>query len=106
MRARGWRPRARANASEATTSALAPSFSPGALPGVTLPSFSNVGFRTASASSVVSLRGRSEEHTSELQSPMYLVCRLLLEKKKKKKRYDENMKQTQLRKKRIIHIAA
>src|SRR5437879_12381682 len=28
---------------------------------------------------------RSEEHTSELQSPMYLVCRLLLEKKKKKK---------------------
>src|SRR5437879_6961442 len=29
-------------------------------------------------------RSRSEEHTSELQSPMYLVCRLLLEKKKKK----------------------
>src|SRR5436189_558316 len=28
------------------------------------------------------LRARSEEHTSELQSPMYLVCRLLLEKKK------------------------
>src|SRR5437762_4936217 len=28
------------------------------------------------------LRLRSEEHTSELQSPMYLVCRLLLEKKK------------------------
>src|SRR5437762_9080377 len=27
---------------------------------------------------------RSEEHTSELQSPMYLVCRLLLEKKKMK----------------------
>src|SRR5436189_967751 len=26
-------------------------------------------------------RQRSEEHTSELQSPMYLVCRLLLEKK-------------------------
>src|SRR5437762_9701014 len=26
-------------------------------------------------------RRRSEEHTSELQSPMYLVCRLLLEKK-------------------------
>ena len=25
---------------------------------------------------------RSEEHTSEFQSPMYLVCRLLLEKKK------------------------
>src|SRR5690348_17628641 len=28
---------------------------------------------------------RSEEHTSELQSPVHLVCRLLLEKKKKKK---------------------
>src|SRR5690348_18458475 len=27
--------------------------------------------------------GRSEEHTSELQSPVHLVCRLLLEKKKK-----------------------
>src|SRR5207244_7084061 len=30
---------------------------------------------------------RSEEHTSELQSPDHLVCRLLLEKKKKKKKY-------------------
>src|SRR3712207_8797225 len=29
------------------------------------------------------VRGRSEEHTSELQSRQYLVCRLLLEKKKK-----------------------
>src|SRR5947209_13525380 len=29
------------------------------------------------------LAGRSEEHTSELQSRQYLVCRLLLEKKKK-----------------------
>src|SRR3712207_7624329 len=29
--------------------------------------------------------GRSEEHTSELQSRQYLVCRLLLEKKKKLK---------------------
>src|SRR5205807_8654615 len=30
-------------------------------------------------------KSRSEEHTSELQSPCNLVCRLLLEKKKKKK---------------------
>src|SRR5688500_20102713 len=30
-------------------------------------------------------RARSEEHTSELQSPCNLVCRLLLEKKKKRK---------------------
>src|SRR5438876_4743659 len=29
---------------------------------------------------------RSEEHTSELQSPVHLVCRLLLEKKKQKSR--------------------
>src|SRR2546422_7443584 len=29
--------------------------------------------------------GRSEEHTSELQSRLHLVCRLLLEKKKKRK---------------------
>src|SRR5687768_18542119 len=29
---------------------------------------------------------RSEEHTSELQSRLHLVCRLLLEKKKKKKK--------------------
>src|SRR5258708_30867524 len=32
------------------------------------------------------LAHRSEEHTSELQSPNHLVCRLLLEKKKKTKR--------------------
>src|SRR5258708_23198220 len=31
----------------------------------------------------VGAHGRSEEHTSELQSPDHLVCRLLLEKKKK-----------------------
>src|SRR3712207_7710362 len=30
----------------------------------------------------ISMRRRSEEHTSELQSRQYLVCRLLLEKKK------------------------
>src|SRR5256885_8891893 len=37
-----------------------------------------------SRSSAQSRRNRSEEHTSELQSPCNLVCRLLLEKKKKK----------------------
>src|SRR3712207_6886821 len=35
--------------------------------------------------------GRSEEHTSELQSRQYLVCRLLLEKKKKKIRITTNI---------------
>src|SRR3712207_7921482 len=34
-----------------------------------------------------SVSRRSEEHTSELQSRQYLVCRLLLEKKKKKQKY-------------------
>src|SRR2546422_8368258 len=33
---------------------------------------------------------RSEEHTSELQSRLHLVCRLLLEKKKKKHLHDNN----------------
>src|SRR3712207_7893026 len=33
---------------------------------------------------------RSEEHTSELQSRQYLVCRLLLEKKKKNKTYSKD----------------
>src|SRR5258708_30938180 len=35
----------------------------------------------------VRARERSEEHTSELQSPDHLVCRLLLEKKKKEKKW-------------------
>src|SRR3712207_8580506 len=38
---------------------------------------------------------RSEEHTSELQSRQYLVCRLLLEKKKKNKKYFKKL---------LIHI--
>src|SRR5437762_8717606 len=49
---------------------------------------SSIGGRSAAACHLSALlprantRNRSEEHTSELQSPMYLVCRLLLEKKK------------------------
>src|SRR3712207_8298009 len=46
-------------------------------PTSTIPAFSPGGTMT---------RSRSEEHTSELQSRQYLVCRLLLEKKKKKLR--------------------
>src|SRR5690348_18020713 len=37
--------------------------------------------RRTSASAKPSEKSRSEEHTSELQSPVHLVCRLLLEKK-------------------------
>src|SRR5687768_17804520 len=40
--------------------------------------------------------GRSEEHTSELQSRLHLVCRLLLEKKKKKNIKLENNKYKRL----------
>src|SRR5258708_10636328 len=40
-------------------------------------------------------RTRSEEHTSELQSPDHLVCRLLLEKKKNKYRVRYVMKDTE-----------
>src|SRR5438876_6506655 len=37
---------------------------------------------------------RSEEHTSELQSPVHLVCRLLLEKKKKNSTYQKSVTKT------------
>src|SRR5437764_10223049 len=40
------------------------------------------------------LTHRSEEHTSELQSPMYLVCRLLLEKKKKNRQKNDKKRIT------------
>src|SRR5690242_21158387 len=40
--------------------------------------------RTVAAATTAAARARSEEHTSELQSHVNLVCRLLLEKKKKK----------------------
>src|SRR3712207_8683403 len=39
---------------------------------------------------------RSEEHTSELQSRQYLVCRLLLEKKKPKKRSIDKLSLTHM----------
>src|SRR5260370_9880234 len=49
--------------------------------------FRTTSTRTRTAFSVGALRlgARSEEHTSELQSHLNLVCRLLLEKKKKRK---------------------
>src|SRR5476651_2826846 len=43
--------------------------------------------RSATAEPVREGRARSEEHTSELQSRQYLVCRLLLEKKKQQPRH-------------------
>src|SRR2546426_9133318 len=47
---------------------------------------------TLAALAVLCAPVRSEEHTSELQSPCNLVCRLLLEKKKKKKNQKVNCK--------------
>src|SRR5256884_6322110 len=41
--------------------------------------------RRAPRGALSGLRPRSEEHTSELQSRLHLVCRLLLEKKKEKR---------------------
>src|SRR5579863_10775720 len=43
---------------------------------------------------------RSEEHTSELQSPVHLVCRLLLEKKKKKIYHQLTKKKKKTKKKK------
>src|SRR6266581_8600343 len=42
---------------------------------------------------------RSEEHTSELQSPVHLVCRLLLEKKKRKRQQRKRNKKNKKTKK-------
>src|SRR5205809_5873237 len=52
--------------------------------------FALVGQPAMAGVSLVLGGARSEEHTSELQSRLHLVCRLLLEKKKKKKnvKYD------------------
>src|SRR2546426_4967610 len=47
--------------------------------------YANSAVCSATRTALITGRYRSEEHTSELQSPCNLVCRLLLEKKKKKK---------------------
>src|SRR2546426_10181920 len=52
--------------------------------------------RSLHAEGVKRIMVRSEEHTSELQSPCNLVCRLLLEKKKKKKKRDHSIRYTAL----------
>src|SRR6266480_5438385 len=51
----------------------------------------------ASSASIPAAR-RSEEHTSELQSHVNLVCRLLLEKKKKKRKYNNFVKKKKKKK--------
>src|SRR5947209_17051912 len=46
---------------------------------------------------------RSEEHTSELQSRQYLVCRLLLEKKKKKNKKNKISTKTKIQSYKKLH---
>src|SRR2546425_7806479 len=48
---------------------------------------------------------RSEEHTSELQSLAYLVCRLLLEKKKQKNDKESNTIRSRVSSTRCYHLA-
>src|SRR5262245_63111691 len=48
------------------------------------------------------VRGRSEEHTSELQSLRHLVCRLLLEKKKNKKNMHMQMSRSKNNSVRVV----
>src|SRR3712207_7667215 len=60
----------------------APSALPPVRPRGGYPAARDASFSCASASSSICSASRSEEHTSELQSRQYLVCRLLLEKKK------------------------
>src|SRR5437762_8716126 len=62
----------------------------GAVAGVRLWAGGEEGRRQRERDAALGQTDRSEEHTSELQSPMYLVCRLLLEKKKKSNRDKKN----------------
>src|SRR2546426_12697356 len=66
---------------------LVPKLASLGLLGLTVPQeYGGAGLDTVSAMlAIEAVAWRSEEHTSELQSPCNLVCRLLLEKKKKKK---------------------
>src|SRR2546426_6061344 len=48
---------------------------------------------------------RSEEHTSELQSPCNLVCRLLLEKKKNRTQTIDNTRRVTTRQRRHGHVS-
>src|SRR3989441_3353062 len=54
------------------------------IPGARTPTAAPAAAGRSPASATTATGRRSEEHTSELQSLAYLVCRLLLEKKKKK----------------------
>src|ERR1039457_6461782 len=65
------------------------------IPVIRLGPLSQTGALTETRAADLGGLSRSEEHTSELQSPCNLVCRLLLEKKKKQKIRERNIIQTQ-----------
>src|SRR5207237_2669004 len=65
-------------------------------------SSSTIALSAATERRCVSSTPRSEEHTSELQSHLNLVCRLLLE-KKKKKRHIQKLQQKQHKKPTTQH---
>src|SRR2546425_5183407 len=56
-----------------------------------LPPFTEIRSITVAQGRFYNYEDRSEEHTSELQSLAYLVCRLLLEKKKKKRKKEQTL---------------
>src|SRR4051812_49513634 len=70
--------------------------------------FNETGFHHRRAVQLRSHQERSEEHTSELQSHVNLVCRLLLEKKKKKEHRKHSGKKSETEKiqSRRLGIAA
>src|SRR5690348_17600953 len=70
----------------ATSSASLSAFSSARFLGTTSPI--TTWMKLIARNATAKLSPRSEEHTSELQSPVHLVCRLLLEKKKKKNYYN------------------
>src|SRR5438876_1153093 len=74
--------------------------------GETIAAQRNAAIARARSRRCVAPRWRSEEHTSELQSPVHLVCRLLLEKKKKNNKiYNKSSKEKiKHRLTRMIHI--
>src|SRR5207247_3604677 len=60
---------------------------------------------SVSSASCPSVTGRSEEHTSELQSRVDLVCRLLLEKKKTKQQKNNSNKEYRERKAQQVNTS-
>src|SRR2546425_5481408 len=68
--------------------------------------YSSAGCAAASIARRTASTSRSEEHTSELQSLAYLVCRLLLEKKKKSTAYSDQTSEETPRARHVSSVVA